>query len=332
VPETHKRLYNMQASMGKMPYQKPPEGQPQQKCHICGSSANIRQGQPHLVDCSRCGDFYIDRMAADDNTAIKDEKKRALASHLIRRLQSPERPVITSDFFELLSDHSLPTPAEMSDNLLLLIDQRVDGRPGAPVSIDHSNDLSLQASIGAVDGEDALWAVRNLAEQNLIDGNWLNYFTNGRVTASGWQRVEDLKRAHISSSYAFFARQFKNPDLDRAYEQCLKKAVADTGYELRTVTQRAGLIDAVIEDEIRRCRFLVADLSNNNGGAYWEAGFAQGLGKPVIYICRDGVLTHFDTSHRHTVTWNLADLDETSRRLKAVIRNTLLGDAKQADG
>jgi nucleoside 2-deoxyribosyltransferase len=95
-------------------------------------------------------------------------------------------------------------------------------------------------------------------------------------------------------------------------------------------------VDAVIEDEIRRCRFLIADLSDDNAGAYWEAGFAEGLGKPVIYICRSSSngeekKTHFDANHRQTVRWDLSSLDETATNLKAVIRNTLLGDAKQAD-
>lgn len=111
----------------------------------------------------------------------------------------------------------------------------------------------------------------------------------------------------------------------------LKHAVDQTGYELRTVTRQAGLIDAVIEDEIRRCRFLMADLSDNNLGAHWEAGFAQGLGKPVIYISRSGIDPYFDTDHRHTVRWDLDDRPKAAIDLKAVIRNTLLGDANQSD-
>jgi hypothetical protein len=122
-----------------------------------------------------------------------------------------------------------------------------------------------------------------------------------------------------------------NADLDAVYERCLKQAVVDTGYELRTVPQRAGHIDAIIEDDIRRCRFVVADLTDGNAGAYWEAGLAEGLRKPVIYLCRAGVETHFDTDHRQTVRWDLAKLDETAARLKAVIRNTLLGEARQED-
>jgi hypothetical protein len=108
------------------------------------------------------------------------------------------------------------------------------------------------------------------------------------------------------------------------------------GIQLRLASQKAGLIDSITEDEIRRCRLLLADLSDDNAGAYWEAGFAEGLGKPIIYLCSEkdkltGLLkaTHFDTSHRHTVYWNLMDIGETEKCLKAVIRNTLLGDAIQ---
>ena len=159
----------------------------------------------------------------------------------------------------------------------------------------------------------------------------------GQFTASGWIYYEELRRAHVASNYAFFARQFANPDLDKAVKQCLRDAVEQTGFELRTVTQKAGLIDAIIEDEIRRCRFLIADLSDDNPGAYWETGFAEGLGKPVIYICREKdkvgaeKKTHFDTNHRHTVRWDPNSFAKTEAELKAVIRNTLLGDAMQED-
>ncbi len=36
---------------------------------------------------------------------------------------------------------------------------------------------------------------------------------------------------------------------------------------------------------------------------------AEGLGKPVVYICRADVKTHFDTDQRHTLRWDLEQLD-----------------------
>ena len=48
---------------------------------------------------------------------------------------------------------------------------------------------------------------------------------------------------------------------------------------------RAGLIDDQLRVDIQSSDFLIADLTHDNLGAYWEAGYAEGLGKPVIYTC-----------------------------------------------
>jgi len=80
----------------------------------------------------------------------------------------------------------------------------------------------------------------------------------------------------------------------------------------------------------------LADLTHHNKGAYWEAGFAEGLGKPVIYLCRKDVFedktqgTHFDTNHHLTVVWDPADLTDAAEKLKATIRATLPREAKFA--
>jgi len=319
-----------------LPYQKQFQGRPDGQCTVCNSPANILRTEfkvGTVVDCSRCGDFQIDHVVADDfPLPFTDDKQKALASYLIRRMQRQGRALLTRDFFELLRQRSLPTPAELCDNLLLWFSEQADGRVGKVVGADKSlSDPDLLASIGAIDTGDAQWAADALTKSGLITFQVMppGYSFRGQITSSGWNRIEELQRAHVASRYAFFARKFANSDLDTLYKNCLRQAVSDTGFELRTVTQKAGHIDALIEDEIRRCRFLLADLSDGNAGAYWEAGLAEGLGKPVIYICRDKVDTHFDTDHRQTVRWDLTKLDETASRLKAVIRNTLLGDAKR---
>src|SRR4029077_18554372 len=104
-------------------------------CHICQSSAKVSRDFPrgYEFECPRCGVFFVTTTAHDDLLPLSDQKLMALASHLIRRMQASRRPVTDEDFFRSLPQHRLPTPAEMSDTLLLLIDQRVDGRPGPPI-------------------------------------------------------------------------------------------------------------------------------------------------------------------------------------------------------
>ena len=40
-----------------------------------------------------------------------------------------------------------------------------------------------------------------------------------------------------------------------------------------------------MRERIRDAAFVLVDLTHDNPGAYWEGGYAEGLGKPVIYIC-----------------------------------------------
>ena len=51
---------------------------------------------------------------------------------------------------------------------------------------------------------------------------------------------------------------------------------------------------------MRGARFVIADLSHDNNGAYFEAGFAEGIGLPVVYTCEvkkfEAKKTHFDTN------------------------------------
>jgi hypothetical protein len=120
-----------------MPYKTPTNGVQPQQCEVCGSPANIRHsGFYSVVDCSRCGDFQMDRETEIDlPKACREARHRALASHLIRRMQGGKRPILGSEFLSSLSRRTLPTPIEMSDNLLLTIAERVEGRPGTPIRI-----------------------------------------------------------------------------------------------------------------------------------------------------------------------------------------------------
>jgi hypothetical protein len=155
-----------------------------------------------------------------------------------------------------------------------------------------------------------------------------------RLSAKRWDRYEALKTLRTESRIAFMAMPFGITLLDRVYD-CFKQAVADTGFELRRVidNQKAGLIDDQLRVAIRQARFTIADLTNGNNGAYWEAGFAEGAQRPVIYTCErqyfdnPGTKPHFDTNHYSTVIWEEARLDKAAEELKARIRATLPDEA-----
>jgi hypothetical protein len=65
-----------------------------------------------------------------------------------------------------------------------------------------------------------------------------------------------------------------------------------------------------------------------------EAGYAEGLDKPVIFVCErekfDRAKTHFDTKHCTTVLWTGADPVAFMQDLVATLRRSLnlFGEAK----
>ena len=77
-------------------------------------------------------------------------------------------------------------------------------------------------------------------------------------------------------------------------------------------------IDNEIVALIRQSKFIVADYTGQRGGVYFESGFAQGLGLPVIWTCREDDMEnlHFDTSHFNFLPWEEDKLPEFEEKLK----------------
>ena len=158
-----------------------------------------------------------------------------------------------------------------------------------------------------------------------------------QLTMAGWQRYEALKHAQVESRTALMAMKFGEDELNQVVNDWFKPAVKAADFELRILTdgQPAGLIDDQLRVALRTVRFVIADLTHGSNGAYWEAGFAEGLGRPVIYTCRKeewgANKSHFDTSHLNTIIWDPENLQDAAVRLKATIRATLPAEAKMTD-
>jgi hypothetical protein len=90
-----------------------------------------------------------------------------------------------------------------------------------------------------------------------------------------------------------------------------------------------------LESKIRNSKFIIADLTNSNNEAYWEAGFAEGLGEIVIYTCEksawENEKTHFDTNNHQNIIWYEKDLDLAGEDLKTTIRTSLPEEAIMSD-
>ena len=224
------------------------------------------------------------------------------------------------------------SPAIQAMNLIRYIGDKVS-ESGEPI-----DQLSgLQTIIDAPSEDFAVQLVEDLVESGIIK-IWkpnnppflIREFNRVNLTLAGWERYEAEKRGGFDGNYGFIAMQFGEADLDDFVEKVVKPEVKNaTGCDLVTLhdVATAGVIDNILRVKIRDAKFVIADLTHDNRGAYWEAGYAEGLGKPVIYICEirkfDEEKTHFDTNHCTTIPWSRDDDGGFRERLTATLRRSL---------
>jgi hypothetical protein len=149
------------------------------------------------------------------------------------------------------------------------------------------------------------------------------------LTLAGWAEHEKEQRGQASGGYGFIALKFGDEILDPFVSDVIKPAVSTLGFDLVDMrdTAEAGIIDNVMRARIRDAAFVLVDLTHANEGAYWEAGYAEGLGKQVLYLCNKAVFdekgTHFDTNHCTTVKWDPDNADAFTQELLATLRRSL---------
>ena len=258
--------------------------------------------------------------------------------------QTRSPPLISTDMFESFWPFDrLSSPGKQSDDLVLYAgDHQLS--PEAPIGIaafflDAWLGTSLLNPTNPHGG--IYWILNQLKAVGFV--TWNRYLATAntgekifiQLTMTGWEKYEELKKVRSVSRTAFMAMKFGDPQLDRIVEDVFKPAVKVTGFDLKKLTdeQPAGLIDDQIRAAILSGRFVIADLSHGSYGAYWEAGFAEGLNLPVIYTCEKSAWeekkTHFDTNHLLTIIWDPTNPKDAGEALTATIRATLRTEALQ---
>lgn len=315
-----------------------------EKCPVCDLPLEDKgqSGDTYQYRCTRCGTFQlvgtVKAMLASESLNT-DDRRRAALSHSIRKMQeSNDWPLLNSYSYKQIFQHAtLPKPAEQARNLLLWLGQAAEASD-SEVTIPCE---SLQAVIGGRHPDSVYYVASHLQSQSLIrydrtDNAKATPPLKFQMTFEGWARYEQLHNESADSRTVFMAMKFGDAELDGVVENIFRPAVSATGFELRILTDvpKAGLIDDRLRVEIRKSRFLIADITHQNLGAYWEAGFAEGLGKPVIYTCKKEAFaagaSHFDTNHHLTVMWH-EDAKQVAEDLKATIRATLPAEANLND-
>jgi len=309
------------------------------ECPICGRSLREKPTRDTsrfdvaYYVCTHCGQFGMTRQAVYVLRARLDvSQPRADAAeafaYTVRRMQmAQEWPLVDSDIAErIINTAKLPTVQEQADNLIRWLGETYP-HSGEQAEVSFESEGPVMG-VNSADGFHFVLA--GLIDAGLIKASQM---VHGQavvvLTFAGWRRFQELKIGASSGRKAFMAMQYGDPVLDRIVDESFRAAVRETGFELFRLDDepKAGLLDDRMRVEIKSARFMIAELTHGNRGAYWEAGYADGLGKPVIYTCEESAWgerkTHFDTNHHLHVLWNANDIAAAMSRLKATIRATI---------
>jgi len=169
-----------------------------------------------------------------------------------------------------------------------------------------------------------------LVQEYLVDTK--GYLVKGRadgfwsVTPTGWDFLQSLKALDSRAGSAFVAMWF-DKSLNTVWEKAIYAGIEAAGYEPLRIDRHEhnNRIDDEIMAMIRACKFVVADFTKQRGGVYFEAGFAIGLGKQVIWLCPEDELPniHFDNRQYNFIVWSPDKLDDLKSRLQNRIEATL---------
>ena len=160
-----------------------------------------------------------------------------------------------------------------------------------------------------------------------------------------------MKRAGRYENQMFVIMRIGDPDLDKIYDQVYGKISEELGFgkAIRIDQDTAGeAMVKEIPEYLRKCKIIVADLTESRPNCYFEVGYCFGLDKEKnVILCanhrlnqndpgydKDKDKLHFDLSTHKVIFWHEGKLDEFADELKTEIKKRLdfLDNAQEAKG
>ena len=316
-------------------------------CPIWGISCIVHplnvNTNTHLVENSfRAGGKY--EIASSERYItiedLDDSEKARLTSFLVeQRMLGAEVPRITrAEVQRAKESNPLPVHERAERLLRFFVDQSssigevLEIFPLDLVRREVRNEFKVTQSALAwsesTTDEELIFLTNYLAEQGWItSGRKIDMYLSVygyicRVEVPGYGRIEEIT-TNPDSSQCFVAMWF-DASMDDVYEKGFRAAIAAAGYTPSRIDRKPDLIGKIDDEiiaEIRHSRFVVADFTHGDGGArggvYYEAGFAHGLGLPVIFTCRKDMIdeAHFDTRQFNHILWEKENPEDLRKQL-----------------
>ena len=321
----------------------------QKICPLCGDGTcqtENRENTSRFI-CNNCGEFVLwnswERFIDENNEKYDLDKLRIFIFHnrikrfiignkdmyLTHAIQCKEYPFITIDEInnwypkniQEEIDYILLKLAELSDFYgdIVYIDKSI-AKDLFFINIKDENDPDMKINV------QASFIEKCLKEDNLIEvmdmETSINYHCN-LILTPGLNKAMNSEN-QVNNKNVFVAMSFHEDEKDIMLT--IKKAIQDSGYNPLPICDvpHNNWIMPEIFHAIKMSKFVVVDLTTHNLGAYYESGYAEGLGKQVIHTCKKEDFekaTHFDVKQKATIVWEKEEqlYKELKTRIEATI-------------
>jgi hypothetical protein len=303
------------------------------QCKLCdGKPSEVEFGSSIdtcRVKCPRCGVYILTDGAIDAEPDPFIKERLHLISAVARWKSERGQRLSVDD--KLLEDRSefearilsvCPKNTQEKMNVILAYIANKSSYPGSSIFINKESDYPLFYCNGK---EELKFYIGHLEYEALIGstGESKDHW-DLRLSGDGWRKVEELSKPNIESTQAFVAMWFDD-EMTSTFSDGILPLQEDTGFTMLRIDMKQfndKICDRIIA-EIRKSRFLIADVTEHRQGVYFEAGFAMGLGLPVIWTCRKDQIErcHFDTRQYNHIPWS--NVDELREKLKDRILSTI---------
>ena len=313
-------------------------------CPVCGGEAEIKDKPTNdniCVSCGTCGIYELTKEAAEDdfnpgNESFdldklasylyynKEDKNRIVMS---RKGQGYDRHFITPEIVENWYPDKFSDKVDMFllhlATKMNFFGEKILFTPGSLISASflRRKPEGPMKNIPKVIEYQKEFFFDYLKKQGYV----VRDICSCEILPEGLKRIDYLQKNNDwMSKNVFVAMSFKE-DM-KPIREAIKDGIIECGYIPRIMDEIEHNHQIIPEMlyEIRQAKFVIAELTGHNNGAYYEAGYAYGLKKEVIHLCdksKFGEDGHFDVKQVNTVLWETVDdlKEKLIKRIKATI-------------
>lgn len=293
-------------------------------CPFCNEQMEFANVESDLVrvTCPRCSEYLVvgTVIAILKGNTLTDRQKANISGWL----NENQGYTIYSSSLGTLQNIKTPSFAERADKILLNL-EKITKYAGEYIPFDKSW-ISWGWCLDMNERKEFTDFLENGVNRVSSIDRHGRKVSGYKITAVGWQYLENLKKINVDSQQGFVAMWFTD-DMQIIYESTISEGILDAGYKPHKVDLREHneKIDDEIIAQIRKSRFVLADFTGQRGGVYFEAGFGKGLGLEVFWSCRKDEIEnlHFDIRQYNCIDWEADKLPDFQKRITNRIESVI---------